>query len=176
MEYQLLELIPTIDSHCVLLVGSSPINPNIASTYREGNLTGEKLAILSSRAWTRGGDGRRGVNVLTNNKSGADSLVCLVPGGSIIIIIILWVVNVDTQRVAGWLSGCQGNCLVFSPVRNVGLVNLGSGPRKFLNIPPPLPPPPPPPPPPLSSFTLQTPHWIETVGGYQAGRDTIVTL
>ena len=64
MEYQLLELIPTIDSHCVLLVGSSPINPNIASTYREGNLTGEKLAIRS-----RGGEG------LTNNKSGADSLV-----------------------------------------------------------------------------------------------------
>ena len=78
MEYQLLELIPTIDSHCVLLLGSSPINPNIASTYREGNLTGEKLAILSSRAWTRGGEGGGEggvVNVLTNNKSGADSLV-----------------------------------------------------------------------------------------------------
>ena len=169
MEYQLLELIPTIDSHCVLLVGSSPINPNIASTYREGNLTGEKLAILSSRAWTRGGDGRRGVNVLTNNKSGADSLVCLVPGGSIIII-ILWVVNVDTQRVADWLSGCQGNCLVFSPVRTEGL-SPGTWAQEI-----PQHPPPPPPPPPLSSFTLQTPHWIETVGGYQAGRDTIVTL
>ena len=48
MEYQLLELIPTIDSHCVLLLGSSPIKPNIGSTYREGNLTGEKLAILGS--------------------------------------------------------------------------------------------------------------------------------
>ena len=58
MEYQLLELIPTIDSHCVLLLGSSPINPNIASTYSEGNLTREKLAIL----------GRSEFNVLTSWK------------------------------------------------------------------------------------------------------------
>ena len=122
MEYQLLELIPTIDSHCVLLLGSSPINPNIASTYREGNLTGEKLAILQSSAWTRGG----GVNVLSNNKSGTESQVWSqeeVYCGWWMLMFVS-----DNRRVAGWLAGCQGNCLVFSPVRTLGLVTRDLGP------------------------------------------------